>query len=199
MDIPPDHEIVIACHCRPCRRPKGYVPKYDNEGDSLLDIVQDTVGQDAIRTLSDDTHFVDVSCPDASMQRNKWSDVPDGTIRIVYGMACPVYPALDGGLQVNPSMSIETLKDILDNSYPKLKPGGIVIFPAFYSVLNTLDKYNPDPRWRANLSEHFLFRVMRSNSRPKPNSGFVIFTKVAPAGGRQRSRKTRRRVKRAAK
>jgi len=199
MSVPPDHELVIVCHCRPCRRPKGYVPEYDNEGDSLLDLVQDTEDQNAIRTLSDETHFVDLSCPDASMTRNKWSDVPDGTIQIVYGMACPVYPALDGGLKMDPRGAIETLKEILDNSYRKLKPEGIVIFPAFYSVLNTLDKYKPGPQWKMVLSQNFSFRVVKSNSHPEPSNGVVIFIKVAPAGGRRRTRKTRRRLKRAAK
>lgn len=201
MDIPPDHELVIVCHCRPCRRPKGYVPQYDNDGDDLLDIVQDTPDQDAIRTISDDAHFVDVSCPDASLERNKWSDVPDGTIQIVWGKGCPVYPALNGGLQVDPRDAMETLKDILDNSYPKLKPGGMVVFPGYQMPLNALDKYNPGPRWRMELQPHFLFHVKSAGSFPKTtNTGFVIFTKVAAAGGRRRTRKTRRRkIKRGTK
>lgn len=199
MDIPPDHELVIVCHCRPCRRPKGYVPRYDNMGDDLLDIVQDTPDQDSIRTISDDAHFVDISCPDESLERNKWSDVPDGTIQIVWGKGCPVYPALNGGLEVNPSAGIESLKDILDNAYPKLKPGGMVVFPGYQAPLSTLDKYNPGPQWRMNLQPHFSFYVKRVNSFPKTNTGFVIFTKVPKAGGRRRTRKTRRRLKRVSK
>uniref|UniRef100_A0A6C0M262 Uncharacterized protein n=1 Tax=viral metagenome TaxID=1070528 RepID=A0A6C0M262_9ZZZZ len=204
MEIPPDHELVIVCHCRPCRRPKGYVPKYENEGDDLLDIVEDTADQDAIRTISDDAHFVDVSCPDASLERNKWSDVPDGTIQIVWGKACPVYPAFSAGLywdlqdktykQLDPSLSIETVKDILDNSYPKLKPGGMVVFPLFqHMVREAYDKYNPGPQWRMVVSEHFPFLVKKSNTFPKASGGVIVFTKV-PAGGRRRGRKTRRKT-----
>jgi len=199
MDIPPDHELVIVCHCRPDRRPKGYVPRYDNEGDDLLDIVEDTPDQGVIRRISDDAHFVDFSCPDESLERNKWSDVPDGTIQIVWGKACPVYPALNGGLEVDPRSGIETLKDILDNAYPKLKPGGRVVFPGNQATLSVLDKYNPGPQWRMNLQPHFSFYVVSADSPRLPNTGFVIFTKVPKAGGRRRTRKTRRRLKRAAK
>lgn len=204
MDIPPDHELVIVCHCRPGRRPMGYVPKWDNEGDDLLDIVKDTADQGVIRTISDDAHFVDVECPDASLDRNKWSDVPDGTIQIVWGKACPVYPAFSEGwvwdmqdqkyVHIDPSDSNETVKDILDNSYPKLKPGGMVVFPLFqHMVREAYDKYVPGPQWKMVVSEHFPFLVKKSNSLPRASGGVIVFTKV-PAGGRRRGRKTRRKT-----
>jgi len=204
MEIPPDEELVIVCHCRPCRRPKGYKPQYHNEGDDLLDIVEDTEDQDAIRTISDDAHFVDISCPDATLERNKWSDVPDGTIQIVWGKACPVYPAFSEGWywdvqdktykSIDPSDSNETVKDILDNSYPKLKPGGMVVFPLFQHMVREVhSKYKPGPQWRMDVSEHFPFLVQRSNSIPRASGGVIVFTKV-PAGGRRRGRKTRRKT-----
>ena len=191
MEVPPDNELVIVCHCRPCRRPKGYKPRYDNDADDSLDLLENTPRMTPIRTLSDDAHFVDVRCPDATMTRNKWTDIPDGSIQIVWGQACPVYPSLEG----NEGITDATLAGILANAMPKLKPNGRVVFPAPNgSEVEDYGYYDPGPGWAMELTTEFPFIVRRTNTPQRSVSGFIVFRKVGAGGRRRKTLKSRLRA-----
>jgi hypothetical protein len=192
MSVPPDKELVFVCHCRPGRRPAGYEPRYDNEGDDPLDLV--TLDQKPIRTVSDEAHFVDVDCPDTTLERNKWSDIPDRSVQIVWGEHCPVYPTLRGEGTAGTKAAID---DILAGASPKLKAGGMVVFPAMSTPLDELKPHNP-PGWRMEVRSDFPFMVRHVGGRREDTTGFIIFTKVA-VGGRRRKSSTLKSRLRAAK
>jgi len=191
MSVPPDKELVFVCHCRPGRRPAGFKPRYDNEGDDQLDLVTDTHDQQLIRTVSDEAHFVDVDCPDATMERNKWSDIPDRSIQIVWGEHCPVYPALRGEDDAGTS---DTIDDILAGASPKLKAGGMVVFPALGIPVDEFKPYNP-PGWKMEVRSDFPFMVRHVGGRREDTNGFVVFTKVVTGGRRKGSSEGTRRRK----
>lgn len=181
MEVPPDKEMVFVCHCRPGRRPEGYVPEWDNEGDDALVLVENTVAQNRIRLVSDEAHFVDTDCPDKTMTRNKWSDVPDGTIQIVWGQHCPVY-----------SGDKKTLEDILAAARSKLTPAGIVVFPAYSPAVKP--PVVPDG-WTMEM-ETFPFLVKSANSADKAQggAGVFVFTKMITAGRRTRRKTLKQRL-----
>ena len=192
MEVPPDRELVFVCHCRPGRRPAGYEPQYDNEGDDQLDLVTYTQEQEHIRTVSDEAHFVDVECPDASMTRNKWSDIPDRSIQIVWGEHCPVYPALRGEDDADTS---DTIDEILAGASPKLKAGGMVVFPVLGIPVDKIKPYN-SPGWRMEVRSDFPFMVRHVGGRRREDTnGFVVFTKVVTGGRRKGSSEGTRRRK----
>jgi hypothetical protein len=193
MEVPPDNELVFACHCRAGRRPKGYVPKYDNDGDDLLDLVESEGYQNPIRTVSDDAYFVDVKCPDPTMERNKWSDIPDGSIQIVWGQYCPVYsifvPQRRGGAGgvagvVKATDGKDTVDSILAGASSKLKAGGVIVFPTHDTPLHEIVPYNP-PGWQMMITTEFPFLVKPANQRVRQTSGFIVYTKMAAAGKRK--------------
>ena len=178
------------CHCRPGRRPAGYEQQYDNEGDDQLVLVTDTHDEQLIRTVSDEAHFVDVECPDATLERNKWSDIPDQSIQIVWGEHCPVYPTLRG--EDNPDTR-EAIDDILAGASPKLKAGGMVVFPAISTQLDKFKPYNPRG-WRMEVRSEFTFMVRHVGGRHQDTKGFVVFTKVHIGGRHKGSARTRRKT-----
>ena len=190
MSVPPDKELVFVCHCRPGRRPAGFKPRYDNEGDDQLDLVTHTHDQQLIRTVSDEAHFVDIDCPDATMERNKWSDIPDRSVQIVWGEHCPVYPALRGEDDCGTS---DTIDDILAGASPKLKAGGMVVFPARSIPLDKLKPHNP-PGWKMEVRSDFPFMVRHVGGRREDTTGFIIFTKVVTGGRRGSTLKSRLRA-----
>ena len=184
MEVPPDRELVFVCHCRPGRRPAGFKPRYDNESDDPLDLV--TLDQKPIRTVSDEAHFVDVNCPDATMERNRWSDVPDRSIQIVWGEHCPVYSVLRGEDKYD-----NILYDILSNARPKLKATGMVVFPTMMISLDRIADFTPDG-WRREVTADFPFMV-RHADRPEYSYGFIIF-RPTNGGGRRKTLKQRLRA-----
>ena len=194
MEVPPDNELVFVCHCRPCRRPDGYKPESDNEGDTMLDLVMDTDEHEHIRTVSDAAHFVNIWCPDTTLTRNKWSDIPDGTIQIVWGEHCPVAYKLEGDAGEAGERAKATIDDILAGARSKLKPNGMVVFPAYSIPYEKLVPYTP-PGWQVNISEdRFPFLPKHINDyRVEHTNGFVIYTKTPSGGRRKGSSGTRRK------
>ena len=187
MQVPPDNELVIVCHCKPCQRPKGYKPPQYRVGDQLLDLCENNPPEySVIRTISTDAYYVDIDCP--KMEGNTWLTIPKGSIQVVWGYGCPVYPTLLSS-PTAPEYSRETLGDILTMARARLKPNGKLVFPAYRSVsLEAVRSFTPPPGWTMEVTTTFPFIIKHSHQDQPSLNGFIIFSKTG--GGR---RKTRRR------
>ena len=188
MQVPPDNELVIVCHCKPCQRPKGYKPTRDNMADQLLDLCENNPPQySVIRTISTDAYYVDVNCP--KMEGNTWLTVPRESIQVVWGKGCPVYPTLLSS-PIDNGYSREVLQDIFTMARSRLKPNGKLVFPAYRSVsLEAVRSFTPPPGWTMEVTTTFPFIIKYSHEDQRPLNGFIVFSKTG--GGR---RKTRRKA-----
>ena len=90
-----DSELVIACHCK---EKHGQLFFYNPDGSS--------------RPLDGETYVDPRACPDKT-----WDKIPSNSKQIVWGQNCPIYCAFT-------KTEIKTLKEILEESYRVLKPGG---------------------------------------------------------------------------
>ena len=193
MQVPPDNELVIVCHCKPCQRPKGYKPTRHNVGDQLLDLCEYNPPEyTVIRTISTDAHYVDIDCP--KMEGNTWLTVPKGSIQVVWGYGCPVYPTLLSS-PTAPEYSSVALREILTMARAILKPNGKVVFPAYRSVsLEDVRSFTPPPRWTMELTTTFPFVIKHSHEDLRPLNGFIVFSKTGGGRRKTRRRKSRRRT-----
>jgi hypothetical protein len=90
-----------------------------------------------------------------------------------------------------------TIDDILTGARSKLKPNGVVVFPAYSIPYDKLVPYTP-PGWQVNISEdRFPFLTKHINDyRVDHINGFVIYTKTPSGGRRKGSSGTRRGTRR---
>ena len=193
MQVPPDNELVIVCHCKPCQRPKGYKPTRDNMADQLLDLCENNPPQySVIRTISTDAYYVDVNCP--KIEGNTWLTVPRESIQVVWGKGCPVYPTLLSS-PIDNGYSREVLQDIFTMARSRLKPNGKLVFPAHRSVsLEAVRSFIPPPGWTMEVTTTFPFVIKYSHQDHPSLNGFIVFSKTGGGRRKTRRRKSRRRT-----
>jgi len=179
MDEVPDldEKLVVVCHCK--IHPKLHTVKYKNEGNIYpLGFLY--------RQLGPSVTYVDPLC-----EGNTWDKIEASSKKYVWAFNCPVYPAIEGGLEKD--MYTDTLLSILDESYRVLEPGGYLIFGLYYDPSEkALDTFKILNKWTIKIlpASEFLFNLGKEGDIKQR---LLIFTKVQEGGKRKRRRTRRQR------
>jgi len=175
-NISPD-KIVVVCHCKDNRSEVAF-----HDG----------------RELDETIKFID---PVGCKGTNTWSEIPDASLFVVWGVNCPVVEPLQyPGQEEN---DYDILIDILDNSWKALEPGGSVYFGGMRynkSLATDIQTYINNNRsqyqsWiiscltHAEVKEKLKFVI---NIKEQQKTAYIVFTKPASGGIKKKSRRSRR-------
>lgn len=163
-----DSELVIACHCEVHEKLYFYSP----DGSS--------------RPLDGETYVDPKACPDRT-----WDKIPSNSKQIVWGQFCPMISEFTRN-------EAKQLKQILEESYRVLKPGGSVIFPAGIEGFRLKDiKHRPEfEGFKLDIKENDGLPINilnRADGNPKEDIELlIIYTKISKGEGKMRLKTIRR-------
>jgi len=175
-NISPD-KIVVVCHCK------------DNRSE---------VAFDDDRELDETIKFID---PVGCKGTNTWSEIPNASLLVVWGVNCPVaeplqFPGEEGN-------DYDILIDILENSWKALHPGGSVYFGGMRydkRLVGGIQTYIDNNRskyqsWSVSCFTHDEVKEKLGfaiNIKEQQKKAYIIFTKPASGGIKKKSTRSRR-------
>jgi len=129
-------KIVVVCHC----------PSHEK----LF-----TLEKNVVKELPEDgLYYVDPSC------KQRWSQVPNNSIDIMFGIHCPIYWILSKENNFMYNMNLMDLLDILKNARKKLKMNACIYF-----LLDEEVHEKPSKEFLSSLSETVNGRTLHGRLR----------------------------------